>query len=230
VLTGFDIAILAFVALSGLFALVRGLTREVLAIIAWAGAAYVAYRLYPYVLPFAQRHIESEWVAEIAAGAGLFILALIVLSVLSHGLAQRVRSSPANGLDRLLGLVFGLARGMLVVCLLYAVADRTVFHQSRPDWIQRARVTPALQRGADYLVSLIPKDRLHRLEPNGPGRPKLPLPVPTPAPDMVPPGPTQKAAHAASAEPTIPDSRLAIRTVPHYVIEHLARISSAEDT
>lgn len=227
-LTGFDIAVLAFVCLSGLFAAVRGLTREVLAIIAWAGAAYVAYRFYPYVLPFAQRHIDSEWVAEIATGAGLFVLALIVLSVLSHSLAQRVRTSPASGLDRLLGLVFGLARGMLVVCLLYAMADRTIFHETRPGWIERARVTPALQRGADYLVSLIPKDRLHRLEPNGPGQPKLPLPPP--APDMAPPSPTQKAAHAASGAPTMLDSRLAIRAVPHYVIEHLAHIFSAEDT
>src|SRR5690606_27433574 len=143
------------------------------------------------------------------------------LSVLSHSLAQRVRASPANSIDRLLGLVFGLARGMLVVCLLYAVADRTIFRESRPDWIAQARVAPALQRGADYLVSLVPKDGMHKLEPNRPGEPGSPPPVPTPAPDMAPPDPTQKAAHAASVNPTMSDSRLAIRSVPHYVIRHL---------
>lgn len=229
-LTGFDIAVLGFVLVSGLFALVRGLTREVLAIFAWAGAGYVTYRLFDLVQPFAQRHIATPWIADVAAGAGLFIVSLIALSVLSHSVAQRVRSSPASGVDRLFGLVFGLARGMLVVCVLYAVADRTIFHQDQPDWIKAARVTPALQQGADYLVSLIPKERMRRLEPGGPGGPRLPLPAP--APDMPPPSNTQKAAHAATATPMILHSRLAIRAARHYLIGIPARDrpDSAEDT
>ena len=178
-----DIAVIGFVGLSALFAFLRGFTREMLAIAAWIGAAFLTYRFFPALRPFVAAHISPPWVADLTAGVGLFVVALVVFSILSHFVSERVRGSSVGPLDRTLGLLFGIARGVLVVCLLYGVADRFMLRESQPEWVKSARVTPLLQKGADYLVALMPQDKM---VPHGPRpHPQAPPPqkVEVPSPD-----------------------------------------------
>ena len=115
--TFLDIAIGVVLLISGLLAFVRGFVHEVLAVGAWIGAIVVAVFGFPYHRPYARDLIPHELVADAAAGAAIFVVALVVLSLLTRALSDRVKDSALNALDRSLGFVFGLLRGAVLVCL-----------------------------------------------------------------------------------------------------------------
>src|SRR6185312_12321414 len=125
-MTWVDLIILAVVALSALLAFMRGLVREVLGLAAWVGAIFVGVWALPRVRPQFQEWLgSSPWLDPIAFGA-VFIVALIVLMLLSRWASGIVRASAIGGLDRTLGLVFGIARGAALVVLAYIVTQMVV--------------------------------------------------------------------------------------------------------
>ena len=168
-----DLAILAVVLVSGLFAFVRGFVHELLSIGAWIGAALVTLFFLPLLLPFAREIISIQIAADIAAGVALFLIVLIGLSIVTHWLARRVRESSLGPLDRSLGLVFGLARGALIVCIAWLALLWAMPPRDHPNWITEARARPLVEQGADLLVSVLPEGLMPRLpedEPQTGGR------------------------------------------------------------
>ena len=87
-----DIIVLAVIALSALFAFARGFVKEALSIGAWIGAGLIALYGLPHARPFAKQFIANPTLAEIAAGAALFIVSLIVLSLVTSVIARRSRT------------------------------------------------------------------------------------------------------------------------------------------
>lgn len=158
-----DLAILAVVAISGLFAFVRGFVHELLSIGAWIGAALVTLFFLPLLLPFARQIISIQIAADIAAGVALFLIVLIALSIITHWLARRVRESSLGPLDRSLGLVFGLARGALIVCIAWIALLWAMPPRDHPNWITEARARPLVEQGADLLVSVLPEGLMPEL-------------------------------------------------------------------
>ncbi len=156
-MTGFDIAIIVFIVASGLFAFVRGFIKEVLSIIAWFGASVAALYAVPYLRPIALRFTPSEELAGAASAFVAFIVALIVLSLITAAIANRVKDSPAGGIDRTFGFVFGLVRGALLACLVYA-AMLVVMPalDTAPQWWTQSRTRPLLQAGLAALAQLAP--------------------------------------------------------------------------
>jgi len=120
-MTWVDGIVIAVVALSALIAFSRGLVREVLGVGAWLGAVVFALAALPTVSLLAAGYIQPQWLAEIIAIGGSFLLALIVLKLLIAWFTGMVRASMLGGLDRALGMVFGLARGAFLVVLAYIV-------------------------------------------------------------------------------------------------------------
>lgn len=156
-MTAFDVAIIAFIFASGLFAFVRGFMKEVLSIIAWFGAVVVALYAVPYLRPFALRFTPSDRLASAAAAFVAFIVALIVLSLITAMIANRVKDSPAGGIDRILGFVFGLARGALLACLAYAAMLIVMpALDMAPQWWSQSRTRPLLAAGLSALSQLAP--------------------------------------------------------------------------
>jgi membrane protein required for colicin V production len=153
----FDIAVVALVLISGLLALARGLVREVLSVGAWVGAAIATLYLFRFAQPVARTYIEVELIADIAAGVALFVVTLIVLSLVSHALSRRVRDSALGPLDRSLGLVFGLVRGVALVALAYLIFAALFPPEDRPAWVAEARTEPLMAEGAAVLASILPE-------------------------------------------------------------------------
>jgi len=155
--TGFDIAIIVFVVASGLFAFVRGFIKEVLSIVAWFGASVAALYAVPYLRPLALRFTPSERLAGAAAAFVAFVVALIVLSLITAAIANRVKDSPAGGIDRTFGFVFGLARGALLACLIYAALLVVLpALDASPQWWTQSRTRPLLAAGLSALGHLAP--------------------------------------------------------------------------
>ncbi|MGF1608226.1 MAG: CvpA family protein [Kiloniellales bacterium] len=155
-----DLAVIAVVVVSGIFAFVRGFVHELLAIGAWIGAAIVTVLALPHLLPYARQIIAVQLAADIGAGVALFLFVLIALSILTHWLARRVRESSLGALDRSLGLVFGLLRGAVIVCLAWIALLWAIPRQDHPDWITEARTRPLVEQGAEALIGLLPEGTL----------------------------------------------------------------------
>lgn len=151
----FDTVVFLTLLVSGALAFLRGLTREVLSLTAWAGAAVLAYLFFPSVRPLAHGFIATGWLADAAAVMGVFIPALIILWLLSHAISQRVKTSAIGALDRTLGFIFGLGRGAVIVVILFlGLGWLMPMEPEAPDWISKARTLPIVQAAADRLTGL----------------------------------------------------------------------------
>jgi membrane protein required for colicin V production len=155
--SGYDIGVLAVVFLGALFGLVTGFVRGGLFVASWVGAGLVTIYGFEQATPLAAQYIQPEWVADLVAGAALFIIALIVFHLISHMLSGWVRSGRLNALDRSLGLLAGLVSALLVICVGYLFMSNTL-EDDTPDWIETARTRPAVERGALLVRDLLPPD------------------------------------------------------------------------
>ena len=167
-----DLAILAVILISAIFALIRGFVHEILAVGCWIGAALATLVAFSLAQPLARQYIAIPLVADIVAGAAIFLLVLVLLSILTHWIARRVRKSSLGALDRSLGFLFGLLRGAVVVCAAWILFLYLVPHrEDHPRWITEARSLPLVQQGSLMLLSVVPGSLLPRdfpmLEPEG---------------------------------------------------------------
>ncbi|HJU15604.1 MAG TPA: CvpA family protein [Stellaceae bacterium] len=152
-----DVGVLVVVALSALFAFARGFVREALSILAWGGAAVIAYFSFNPVYHVLSRLIHTPLLAYVVDGAGVFLVSLILLTIATGYIARFIRFGALSPIDRTLGLLFGILRGVAVVCLAYLLLDISVPPGDRPDWFNHARSAPFLAEGADMLRGVLPR-------------------------------------------------------------------------
>jgi membrane protein required for colicin V production len=165
--SGFDLFVLGVIVISGLFAFWRGFVREALSIAAWILAALAAFYAYPYAVPIAERFLPKGMIANVSAGAAVFVIALIVLHIIAKALASRVKHSQLSAIDRTFGLIFGLARGAIIVCIGYLVLGLFLpAGEDRPQWLTESRTVPYLAAGAGQLEHYFSRSN----RPNLPGR------------------------------------------------------------
>ena len=131
-MNSFDLAVLGVIALSAVFAFARGFVRESLSIVAWVGAALITLSGFNQVYAIVAHFVTTPLLADLVAGAGLFVISLIVLTILTGFLARFVQSSALSPIDRTLGLIFGLARGAFLVSLAYLMVDIALPQHDRP--------------------------------------------------------------------------------------------------
>ncbi len=144
--------------ISGLLAMVRGFMREILSIAAWGTAALVTLYSYQKLLPTAKTYITSDTLASVAVIAGVFIATLIVVSIITVRISDMILDSRIGALDRTLGFLFGLARGLLIVVVAFLFFAWLVPAKQRPDWVSNAKSLTMLQSTGDWLMSLLPDD------------------------------------------------------------------------
>ncbi len=157
-MTWIDAAALGVVVISALFSLVRGFVREVLSIFAWVGAVVAALKLFPYVQPYVASVLPQKNLVVFASIGLVFIVVLIVLSIIAAAIGGLVRSSALSQLDRTLGLVFGVVRGAIIVCIAYIGLSIGLPQPSWPAPVVNARFLPAAYQGAVWLAGLVPAE------------------------------------------------------------------------
>jgi membrane protein required for colicin V production len=132
-MTWVDLAVFGFLLISGLLAFVRGLVREVLGVGAWAGSLALAFFALPTMRGIVHQWIpQPQWV-DPASFIVVFIISLIVLMLIARAIGGLVRRSALGGVDRTLGLVFGLARGAAVVIVAYIIGQMVFPIERWPD-------------------------------------------------------------------------------------------------
>lgn len=153
-----DIFLIAVMLVSGLLAMVRGFMREVLSIAAWGAAALATLYSYSRLIPYAKQYFNNDYVAMGAVVGGVFLLTLIIVSALTVRISDRILDSRIGALDRTLGFLFGLGRGLLIVVVAFVFFDWLVPAKSQPDAVRNARSRVVLQGTGQWLMSLLPED------------------------------------------------------------------------
>jgi membrane protein required for colicin V production len=153
-----DIAVIIVLLISAFLAYVRGLVHEVLSVAGWVGGGLITIYAFPFAQPHARNLISIELAADLAAGIAVFVISLAILSILTSAISKRVQNSTLNALDRSLGFLFGLARGGILVCLLYMAIKWMMPIVDQPAWLRSARTMPLIETGAQQLRALIPEE------------------------------------------------------------------------
>lgn len=176
-ITLLDGILVGFTLVSAMLAMVRGFSREVLSIASWVAAAVAAFFLYPYVLPYVQPYIDSREIAMVAAAGAVFVVALIIVSIITMKIADWIIDSRVGALDRTLGFLYGAARGILVVAVALLFFN-WLAGANAPAWVTQAKSRPLLESIGTWLEGMLPDDPensiLRRLQPNDPARPAQP--------------------------------------------------------
>lgn len=124
-MTSFDYAVLTIVGLSVIFSVMRGMAREVIAILGWVAAFYVARTYTNQLLPMMPADIPTESLRVLAAFLLLFLATLLLASLLGIAISAIFKKIGLGWLNRLLGALFGMVRGLLIVCVLVFLAGLT---------------------------------------------------------------------------------------------------------
>ncbi|RTL52816.1 MAG: CvpA family protein [Bradyrhizobiaceae bacterium] len=157
-ITLLDIIVLAVMLLSGLLAMIRGFMREILSIAAWGTAALTTLYAYQKLLPTAKTYFNNDTIATVAVIAGVFLVTLIVVSIVTVRISDMILDSRIGALDRTLGFLFGLARGLLIMVVTFLFFAWLVPDKQQPDWVRTAKSRAVLQSTGDWLLSLLPDD------------------------------------------------------------------------
>src|SRR5580704_500118 len=152
-----DIGVIAVIGLSAVFAFARGFVREALSIVAWIGAGFITLYGFSAVYAMVDPMVHNPLLSQLIAVGGTFLVSLIVLTVITGIVARRVRSSGLSSIDRTLGFIFGLARGILLVSLAYLFVENVVQANDRPPWLKEAKSGPYLHEGAEMLRTVLPE-------------------------------------------------------------------------
>jgi len=132
-----DGVVALIIVVSALLAYSRGFVREVMAILGWVAAAFVAFIFAPQVEPLVQEvPLIGEFIADscelsiIAAFAAVFALALIIVSFFTPLFSSLVQRSALGGIDQGAGFLFGVARGILLVAIAFFIYEAAITTQS----------------------------------------------------------------------------------------------------
>ena len=156
-ITLLDGIVIGFTLVSAMLAMVRGFSREVLSIASWVAAGAAAFLLYPQVLPLVKPYIDNDKVALAAAAGAVFLVALIVVSLITMKVADFIIDSRIGALDRTLGFLYGAARGLLVVAVAMLFVD-WLMGTRLPPWIAEAKSRPLLEGIGARIEAMLPED------------------------------------------------------------------------
>jgi membrane protein required for colicin V production len=159
----FDYAIIATLVLSIGVGLWRGFIGEVMALVCWVLAFWIAWMFGPVLAEQFSANISVPSVRVLLGYAICFVAVLIGGAIVSYLLRKLVSGSGLSGTDRLLGMVFGLVRGFALVVLVVLLMKFTPV--VRDDWWRTSQMLPTFERSASWVTSYLPESVSKYLEP-----------------------------------------------------------------
>lgn len=209
-ITLLDIFLLVVMLMSGFLAMVRGFMREILSIVAWGCAAAATLYAYAKVLPTVKTYLNNDLLAAGVTIAGVFLGTLIIVSVITVRISDKILDSRIGALDRTLGFLFGLARGLLIVVVAFIFFDWLVPAKSQPSWVGNAKSRVVLKGTGDWLTSLLPED------PESTILKRFKKPKPDEEPDNSSSTPEQQRSDTVPASPDTTGSLGAVTNLQGY--------------
>ncbi len=159
-LTFLDAGLLAIAFISGLLAMYRGLTRELLSILSWMVAAGAVLYFVLYHKQFAKEMADQMGaqvpIAQIAIGAIIFLIVLIIVHLVTARISDSILDSRVGMIDRVLGFMFGVARGFLIVVIPYMFYESFIPDQKQHfPWVREAKSLPYIKGTGNSLKGVL---------------------------------------------------------------------------
>lgn len=155
--TWLDLVLALVMFFSGFLAMLRGITRELLSIFAWLAALGGAIWVAMNMQDFARQNIfDHELVGPAILGVVVFLVALVVLSLVTMKISEIMLDSRIGAVDRTFGFLFGLARGLALVVILYVLYALLAPEKDHPKWVTEAQSIGVLKSTGNFIVSLLP--------------------------------------------------------------------------
>lgn len=155
-LNNLDVVFLIIVGISALVGIARGMTKEILSILGWVLAAAAVFYLVPLINPIMEQYIASKMLASIVSGLAVLIVFCIFWILTADRLGSVVRASRLSALDRILGFVFGAARGVLIVILVALMITTIIPEQSKEGMFKDSHYFKLASDSAEPLKNLVP--------------------------------------------------------------------------
>ncbi|MDH5722270.1 MAG: CvpA family protein [Alphaproteobacteria bacterium] len=170
-----DVLVISVILISAIISFLRGFIREILTIFGIGGGIIAAYIGGPMFIPTVQGWLGVDpkaeepqklmdmvpmtMIADIMAYGGLFIVFVIILSIISHFIAEGAKNIGLGALDRTLGVVFGIARGVVLLGLLYLPVYYLVDEKQKEEWkwFKDSKSFIYLETTAEVIAGFIPK-------------------------------------------------------------------------
>ncbi len=153
----FDFIIIGLIAFSAVISIFRGFIRELLSIVTWVVAFWVAWHFSSELAVILSAYIHSKSLQYPVAFIGLFVITMILGGLVNYLLGQLVDKTGLSGTDRSLGLLFGLLRGVLIVGVLLMILKLTP--ATEESWWQQSRLIPPFMPLEQWLQGFLPKDQ-----------------------------------------------------------------------
>ncbi|HEX7369345.1 MAG TPA: CvpA family protein [Rhodanobacteraceae bacterium] len=194
-----DIAILAVLALSMLFGLMRGFVSEVLSLLCWVAAFWVAWAFGHQVALFYGTWLKNPTACIIAGYVTCFLGVIIVGALIGWLLHKLMNRGGLRGGDRFMGMLFGFVRGALLVTFVVLMLGFTAIPREAA-WWRQSQLLPPFEHGAGWVAQSLPPDVTRYLEIGGKALPALSrIPISALHRVAVPAGPGSTAAPATTA-------------------------------
>ncbi len=152
-----DLVVLAVIVISVIFAFYRGLLRELLCITSWILAALGAVWSYEPLSSFFAKRVEKVQTWTITSTITVALIILIVMTLINAHITGKLRKSSLSGMDRILGIAFGVFRASLLVALAWMFMRQMVFQPQKIQEMKKENVViPYMNQGADWLEKMLP--------------------------------------------------------------------------
>lgn len=160
-MTLFDYVVLGIVGVSVFLGLWRGVVGEVIALAAWVLAFFFAVQFGGDIGAAVFASMEDDGMRALAGFAAAFVAVLVVMALVRMAASGLVKALGLGLSDRLLGMVFGFARGMMIAMVLVAVGGMTSAPQQA--WWQSASLSPPLETAVMAARPWLPLDLAKRI-------------------------------------------------------------------
>lgn len=166
-LNNLDVVFLVIVGVSALVAIARGVTKELLSITGWILAAVSVYYLLPVVDPIMKKYIASEVLSSLVSGMVILIMFCIFWVLAADKISTQIRFSKLSSLDRILGFIFGIFRGVIIVILLQIMISSLIPEESQKGVFAESRYFKLAGDASGPIKSLIPEKWFDDLKAKG---------------------------------------------------------------
>ncbi len=161
-MTWIDFVIFGVIALSALISLIRGFVKESISLITWILAGVIAFRYFTPVSGLLEPFIESSTIRGMTGGGILFVLTLIVGAIVNFIVSKMVSSTGLSGTDKALGIIFGGARGVLIVSMVVLLFSLTPAPSS--DTWQDTVSIEFFEQLAQWVKGVVPSDAAEKFK------------------------------------------------------------------
>jgi len=149
-----DWLIIIVISMSAILSFVRGFFKEALSLVIWLVAIVISFTFYPNMAKVLAPYIESASLRQVAAIASLFVICLMMGALISFIIGQLVQITGLGTFDRLLGMIFGLLRGVVIaVLVLMVIRNALPVHQEL--WWQHSILAPHIVRLESSIMLLV---------------------------------------------------------------------------